>query len=529
MATKTQYGRVALLSQAKTSWVGTTVLLKGEIGIETDTGLFKIGDGVSTWAELDYANAGFVLPIASETTLGGIKSQTAGTLGGVVVDGSTGLATVSEVAEAQSLSTARTIALSGDVTGSASFDGSADISITATVGDDSHDHTLSHVTDLAQAISFVDGTDPTAGIALANGSTAATQTDEDNSTKVATTAYVDTRVNNAIATAAVMHFKGVVDSTHPLPSSGMKAGDTYVVAEAGTYAGQVCEVGDMVIYVNSTQGWCVIQTNINGAVTGPTSAVDEHIPAFNGATGKIIKDSGLTYSDVTNVIDSIKINNTALTPDSNKGVAVTFSGAGIAEISGSGSAITITVDDVATTSADGLMSSADKTKLDGIEAGAEVNVIESVDSQDDAITVTTTGTAVDIAIADATASAHGLMTAAEKTKLAGIAAGAEVNVQADWSEADSSSDAYIQNKPQSLKNPNALTFGSQTYDGSVAKEITAGDLGAQVLVSGATANNVAKLDANGQAQDSGVALADLIDVSEDITLFQCTLSSTIPS
>ena len=32
-------------------------------------------------------------------------------------------------------------------------------------------------------------------------------------------------------------------------------------------------------------------------------------------------------------------------------------------------------------------------------------------------------------------------------KLAGIAAGAEVNVQSDWSEADSSSDAYIKNKP----------------------------------------------------------------------------------
>ena len=38
-------------------------------------------------------------------------------------------------------------------------------------------------------------------------------------------------------------------------------------------------------------------------------------------------------------------------------------------------------------------------------------------------------------------------TSAEKTKLAGIATGAEVNVQADWNESSSSSDAYIQNKP----------------------------------------------------------------------------------
>lgn len=38
-------------------------------------------------------------------------------------------------------------------------------------------------------------------------------------------------------------------------------------------------------------------------------------------------------------------------------------------------------------------------------------------------------------------------TSADKTKLSGIATGAEVNVQADWNESDSSSDAYIKNKP----------------------------------------------------------------------------------
>lgn len=38
-------------------------------------------------------------------------------------------------------------------------------------------------------------------------------------------------------------------------------------------------------------------------------------------------------------------------------------------------------------------------------------------------------------------------TTAEKNKLAGIAAGAEVNVQSDWSQSDSSADDYIKNKP----------------------------------------------------------------------------------
>ena len=39
---------------------------------------------------------------------------------------------------------------------------------------------------------------------------------------------------------------------------------------------------------------------------------------------------------------------------------------------------------------------------------------------------------------------------AEKNKLSGIAAGAEVNVQADWNATSTTSDAYIQNKPRVL-------------------------------------------------------------------------------
>lgn len=48
---------------------------------------------------------------------------------------------------------------------------------------------------------------------------------------------------------------------------------------------------------------------------------------------------------------------------------------------------------------------------------------------------------------DATQSIKGAMSASDKTKLDGIASGAEANVQSDWTEADSSSDAYILNKP----------------------------------------------------------------------------------
>lgn len=136
--TKTLYTRISNLSFLSTGstasgakWAGTEVLLKGEIGFESDTNKMKVGDGVTTWANLPYANPD--LPIATESVLGGIKSSTG--VGAVTVNSSTGVASVAEVAEAQALSTARTIAVSGDVAGSASFDGSANITIAVTGSD----------------------------------------------------------------------------------------------------------------------------------------------------------------------------------------------------------------------------------------------------------------------------------------------------------------------------------------------------------------------------------------------------------
>ena len=98
----------------------------------------------------------------------------------------------------------------------------------------------------------------------------------------------------------------------------------------------------------------------------------------------------------------------------------------------------------ATSEADGLMSSADKTKLDGIAEGATKVSIDSdvtegsanavsgggvftaIKAVKDSIvsTVTASIESIKTAIGDATTSTRGLMTAADKTKLDGIAEGA---------------------------------------------------------------------------------------------------------
>ena len=70
----------------------------------------------------------------------------------------------------------------------------------------------------------------------------------------------------------------------------------------------------------------------------------------------------------------------------------------------------------------------------------------------------------------------GLMTGSDKAKLDGVAPGAEVNVQSDWNQADNTKDDFIKNKPAALKNPNALSIGGKSYDGSSAVSITATEL-----------------------------------------------------
>jgi hypothetical protein len=60
--------------------------------------------------------------------------------------------TTGTAATADQLTTARNIALSGDVSGTASFDGSQNINITTTVADDSHNHIISNVDGLQTAL-----------------------------------------------------------------------------------------------------------------------------------------------------------------------------------------------------------------------------------------------------------------------------------------------------------------------------------------------------------------------------------------
>ena len=102
----------------------------------------------------------------------------------------------------------------------------------------------------------------------------------------------------------------VVNEENPFPTTEYKAGQKYVLAVAGTYFGQTCEVGDVIFIVKdydadsaSDNDAIILQANIDGAVVGPQTAEDGDVVSFDGVTGKLIKSSGLKTSDLNEVVD----------------------------------------------------------------------------------------------------------------------------------------------------------------------------------------------------------------------------------
>lgn len=236
-------------------------------------------------------------------------------------------------------------------------------------------------------------------VALAPATTAGQVQINDENGNASTVASEIVELRKKIATAVDqgVQFKGVLNSEAGLPTVGYKAGWQYSVQEAGTYAGVACEVGDLVLCIKdfasgsaSNADWSVLQANIVGAVTGPASAVVGHVAVFDNVSGKVIRDSGFTLGK------SVPAN----------------------------AKFTDTTYDAATDSADGLLTAALHKKLVGVEEGADKTDAENVASAGAFMKASNT---LDDVLDGTT---YKRMTASERTKLSGIATGAEVNQNA---------------------------------------------------------------------------------------------------
>ena len=112
------------------------VLNSNETGTPSQNGGIEIERGTS-------ANKTFVWDESTDKWTVGSETLVAGTFEGALSGNAT---------TATTLATARAITLAGDVTGTANFNGSSDISITATVADDSHNHTIANVDNLQASL-----------------------------------------------------------------------------------------------------------------------------------------------------------------------------------------------------------------------------------------------------------------------------------------------------------------------------------------------------------------------------------------
>ena len=273
-----------------------------------------------------------------------------------------------------------------------------------------------------------------------------------------------------------MIFKGTLGTTAAgatvtaLPANHT-AGWTYKVVTAGTYAGNTCEVGDMIACINTrttanNADWTVFQANIDGAVTGPTSSTDAHVAVFNGATGKVIKDSG--YTIASSVPANAKFTDTQLTESQIAGMGFTKN---------TGTYVKPSTGIPASDLASGVIPTVNNATLTIQKNGTTVKTFTANSASNVTANITVPTTASDVGAVPTIRTVNGKALSANISLTASDVGALPDTTEIPDSTSDLTNDSgFITSSdiPTSLKNPNALTFTGATtgsYDGSSAKTV----------------------------------------------------------
>lgn len=292
---------IRLRRDTEAEWAADNPVLKlGETGWTTDTLRVKLGDGVTAWNDLPFAAdeaADVAVETAARIAADIVLQDQIDDITGSDVETVAGVSPVGgDIVEA-TLKTA--LDLPADTNAElANRATDAELAAEAVLARNADNLTGGTVADARIAASIARLASP----ALTGAPTAPTQSAGDNSTKIATTAYADA----LIAAADAMIFKGVIDASANPNYPAADKGWTYRISVAGKIggaSGDVVQVGDILLCLvdgsaagtQATVGanWSIAQTNIDGAVIGPASAVDNRVALFDAATGKLIKDSGV--------------------------------------------------------------------------------------------------------------------------------------------------------------------------------------------------------------------------------------------
>ena len=272
-----------------------------------------------------------------------------------------------------------------------------------------------------------------------------------SSTNLPTSKAVAAYVNGALV--SVLKYQGTVTKTSGLPATH-KVGYVYVVAEAGTYAGKSCEVGDYIICKTtgttaSDADWDVVNGENQVSDKNPTlnwgakstvatvDGTDIHVtmpsnPAANKAD-KATTLAGYGITDAKIVDGTITLGTATITPltrhqdISGKQNKITASGILKGNGTGSVSAAVAGTDYLAPVTAV-TTPTADTSSVTQIISGVTQTTLGQITVKKSAFTIAksvpSNAKFTDTTYNDVTTSSHGLMTPAMLTKLNGIEEGA---------------------------------------------------------------------------------------------------------
>ena len=344
--------RIQLKRSTAASWTSNNpVLFVGEIGYETDTKKFKIGDGSTAWTSLTYSS--IPLPLASINDLGDVtissaadgdflrwngtawindavnlgtdttgsfvQSLTAGT--GVTLTNNSGENTTPTIAIGQSVgtgdsvtfvnvtaaltgnaSTATTLQTSRNIAGQA-FNGSANISIAPT--------DLTGVTSSAAEINILDGaTLSTTELNYVDGVTSAIQTQIDTKAPLASPTFTGTVTVPTPIGDTTAATKLYVDTTASTTASNASTALTNHEADTTNIHG----IADTSILVTTTGS----QTLTNKTITTPSGLVKNDVGLGNvdntSDANKPVSTAGQTALDLKANIASPTFTGTVTVP-----------------------------------------------------------------------------------------------------------------------------------------------------------------------------------------------------------------------
>ena len=268
------------------------ILAAGEIGFETDTSKFKMGNGSSTWGNLKYFTD-------AESVLGGISG----------VDLPAALDTLNELAASLGddpaffTTTANSLALKAPIA-NPTFTGTVGGVTKAMVGLSNVDNTTDALKPVSTATqTALDLKAPLESPALTGVPTAPTAIAATNTTQVATTEFVQTKINNLVNSAP-----GTLDTLGEL--SAALSGDANFAATVASTLALKASLINLSDHSNTTANVhgiadttvLVTATNLSDSIT---DAIDTHNDLTTNVHGIADTSELVTNSDLTGAVSVV--------------------------------------------------------------------------------------------------------------------------------------------------------------------------------------------------------------------------------